>query len=80
MATEAAWLKCKKTLQQGGKRKTDLTLTGLLMEGLHGVLQRAEHHAGNRMSENWESSELDALSVVHGRALNFLALSSRGSH
>jgi hypothetical protein len=32
MATEAARLKRK--TPQGGKRKTDLTLTGLLMEGL----------------------------------------------
>jgi hypothetical protein len=32
MATEAAWLKAKKL--PGGKSKTDLTLTGLLMEGL----------------------------------------------
>jgi len=32
MATEAARLKRKNPL--GGKRKTDLTLTGLLMEGL----------------------------------------------
>jgi hypothetical protein len=35
MATEAAWLKRKKekTSNKKGKRKTDLTLTGLLMEG-----------------------------------------------
>jgi hypothetical protein len=31
MATDAAWLK-RKNLQQGRKRKSDLTLTGLLME------------------------------------------------
>ncbi len=34
MATEAARLKRKNLL--GGKTKTDLTLTGLLMEGLGG--------------------------------------------
>jgi hypothetical protein len=32
MATEAARLKCKEP--QGGKRKTSLTRTGLLMEGV----------------------------------------------
>jgi hypothetical protein len=39
MATEAAWLKRKKekTSNKKGKRKTDLTLTGLLMEGLNSV-------------------------------------------
>jgi hypothetical protein len=34
MATEAAWLKGKKSLS--GKSKTTLTVTGLLMEGLQG--------------------------------------------
>jgi hypothetical protein len=33
MATGAARLK-RKNRQEGGKRKTNLTLTGLLMEGL----------------------------------------------
>jgi hypothetical protein len=33
MATEAAWLKCKTSYREE-KEKTDLTLTGLLMEGL----------------------------------------------
>jgi hypothetical protein len=35
MATEAARLKSKNPL--GDKRKTDLTLTGLLMEGLEDI-------------------------------------------
>ena len=39
MATEAAWLKCKTSYREEKekpteKEKTDLTLTGLLMEGL----------------------------------------------
>jgi hypothetical protein len=45
MATEAARLK-RKNPQQGGKRKTDrkrktdLTLTGLLMEGVTQILEK----------------------------------------
>ena len=36
MATEAARLN-RKNLHQGGKRKNDLTLTGLLMEGIGSI-------------------------------------------
>jgi hypothetical protein len=37
MATEAVWLKGRKHSPNREKQKTDLTLTGLLMEGIWSV-------------------------------------------
>ena len=55
MATEAARLKPKNPL--GGKRKTDLTLTGLLMEGLGRRKTTGQAYAIDSFATN-ESGEL----------------------
>ena len=52
MATEAAPLKRKNLL--GGKTQTDLTLTGLLMEGLGECLRR-------HLAHSWVVANIDLL-------------------
>jgi hypothetical protein len=58
MATEAAWLKGKTSYREE-KEKTDLTLTGLLMEGLGTLCRRNQTPAKSFKSEDALSSPGD---------------------